>query len=44
MGNRIATPMPWEQNLAILETGGIIEVEAMKGENANVKEQRRQDA
>ena len=32
--------MPWERSSAISETGGIIEVEAMKAENVNVKEQR----
>ena len=40
MGNKIGTPMPWERSLAISKMGGLIEVEAMKAENANVKEQR----
>ena len=40
MGNKIGTPLPCEQSLAISETGGIIEVKAMQAKKTNVKEQR----
>jgi hypothetical protein len=44
MGNIIGTPMPCERSSAISETGGRIEVEAMKAEKENVKEQKYKDA
>ena len=38
IGKRIGTPMPWERISAISETGGRIEVEAMKENDANAED------